>query len=126
MKEEINILNTQIRTCQSQESDYWNNYFARFSNLKNISDVFHSADAQLKQNFIEKGFGKQLSYDGNIYRTAFLSPLFVSKALILKNKGLLEYNKKRGIFTNPPLRVPNEAPTEPIISILDWIDAASA
>jgi site-specific DNA recombinase len=126
LAEEINILNTQIRTCQSKESDYWNTYFARLSNLKNISDVFHSADAQLKQNFIEKGFGKQLSYDGNIYRTAFLSPLFVSKALILKNKGLLEYNKKRGIFTNPPLRVLNEAPTEPIISILDWLDAASA
>ena len=123
---EINALDSQIKLSQAKESDYWNAYFARFANLKNISDVFYSADLQSKHNFIEKGFGRELTYNGEVYRTGYLHPLFVSKALILKNKGLLEYDKKRGFPQKSPLGVGNREPIEPLISILDWIDAASA
>ena len=124
--EELQVINEQIQKAQASESDYWKTYFSRFKNLKTISDVFHSADPQLKKNFISMVFGKHLAYDGEIYRTPFLSPLFVSKALILKNKGLLDYNKKRGILENPPLRVVNQSSTEHILPILNWIDLASA
>jgi site-specific DNA recombinase len=102
LSSEIEILTSQLRASQAKENDYWNAYFARFANLKNISDVFRSASLQSKQNFIERGFGKELTYNGEVFRTAYLNPLFISKAVLLKGKGLLEYNKKTGISEKSP------------------------
>ena len=102
LSSELEILSSQIKSSQAKESNYWTAYFARFANLKNISDVFRSASLHNKQNFIEIGFGKELTYNGEVYRTAFLNPLFLSKALLLQGKGLLEYNKKTGISKKSP------------------------
>ena len=70
-----------------------------------------------KKTFIEIGFGRELLYDGSIYRTAYLNPIFEPKALILKRKSLLEYNKKTGSSLEYPLRgerrVSNPRPSEP-------------
>lgn len=102
---DIEAVEAQIKFSQTKETDYWNTYFARFSKLKNIREILNAASLQNKQNFIKIGFGQELTYNGEIYRTAFLDPLFISKALILKTKGLLEYNKKTGISEKPPLWV---------------------
>lgn len=108
---EIKDLDNKIKLSQVTENSYWSAFISRFSNLKNISQVFLSADVQGKQNFIEKVFGTELAYNGEVYRTAFLNPLFLSKVLVLQRKGLLEFHKKTGISLKSPLWVADRVRT---------------
>jgi hypothetical protein len=52
--------------------------------------IFHKADMHHKHTFIRAVFNNSLSYEGGIYRTPYLLPIFHSKALTLKEKKLLE------------------------------------
>lgn len=66
--------------------------------------VFDNLDVQGKKKFIEKGFGKGLAYDGVVYRTTFLNPIFLSKALVLSRKELLKNRQKNGDFGKIPVK----------------------
>ena len=79
------------------------------------------ATAQEKLNFVEIGFGKELEYDGKVYRTGYLNPVFKPKTLILKQKELLFVETKKGILKESPLGVGSERLTEPYEDILLWI-----
>ena len=57
-----------------------------FDNLTDLLYIFDSLDVQKKKTLIEQVFGKGLAFDGMIYRTPYINPLFMSKALILSNK----------------------------------------
>ena len=102
MKSEIDLLNQQISYAQVKEQSYWDRFSEKFVKLKNIHNIFEKADIQEKHSFIEKGFGKLLSYDGNIYRTTFLHPVFEDKYLILSDKELLKLHKKTEILQKSP------------------------
>lgn len=58
--------------------------------------VFDNLDVQNKKKLIDKVFGKGMQYAGVVYRTPFLNPIFLSKALVLSRKELLKIDKKRG------------------------------
>ena len=98
-------IESQIKSAQRKKIEYNKAFYETFENLSNISYIFDNLDVQQKKLFIEKGFGKQVVYDGSVYRTPFLNPLFLPKSLILSNKELLKYNKKTSHFENDPLRV---------------------
>lgn len=102
---ELQLVESQIKLAVSQNDNYWTNFDKKFENLKNLKQIFERGDVQQKKTFIELGFGKQLTYDGNVYRTQFLNQLFADKALILRNKQLLEYNKKTDISEKYPFWV---------------------
>lgn len=58
--------------------------------LKNIGNIFSEWPLHQQQLFINTVFCSSLFYRDGIYRTPKLYPLFVDKALILKENGLLE------------------------------------
>lgn len=61
--------------------------------LNNISEIFENWPLHQRQLFITTSFGKNIVYKDGIYRTAFLHPIFADKALILKEKRLIEIDK---------------------------------
>ncbi|HRN99024.1 MAG TPA: hypothetical protein PLA69_06915 [Flavobacterium sp.] len=126
LKTELKAMEEEINAANTTENAYWKHYFSRFENLKNISQIFHSGDVQMKQNFIKIGFGEKISYNGAIYRTAFLHPIFEPKTLIMSKKDLLKLHKKTGISEKPPLRVEAITITKHLNALLDWLDQAAA
>jgi hypothetical protein len=58
--------------------------------LENLSETFFAFPLHQQQLFISTVYSRSLSWDGQKYKTDFLDPLFADKALILKEKGLLE------------------------------------
>lgn len=105
IKAEIKDLDHRIEVLTSSNNAYWTRFASQIENLKSIKTVFHMADTPQKFVFVENGFGNSLSYNGDLYRTAFLNPIFSHKALILRRKGLLELHKKKGIHDESPLGV---------------------
>ena len=57
--------------------------------ITGIADVWEVLPLENKQKFIKVVFGQNLVYTGGNYRTPYLHPFFIPKALILKEKGLL-------------------------------------
>ena len=105
LNKELDLLESQIKSAQRKKSQFSEAFYDSFKNLNNLSYIFDNLDVQKKKTFIEIGFGRELLYDGSIYRTTYLNPIFLPKALILKRKSLLEYNKKTGNSEEFPLRV---------------------
>ena len=102
---EYQQIERQIKSAQGKKKECDKAFYETFKNLGNISYIFDNLDVQKKKLFIEKGFGKQLVYDGSVYRTPFINPIFLPKSLILSKKELLKYHKKMGHFENDPSRV---------------------
>lgn len=106
LKTELKKINEEIKLLQSSDRKYWEAVIEEFKYLRSLRDVFHIASLQEKRNFIEIGFGRTLSWDGNIYRTGFLNPIFAGKQLILSRKELLILDKNKGETVNFPLGSP--------------------
>lgn len=123
---ELELLESEIRTAKRKDTIYSEAFFNSFNKLNSISYIFDNLDVNKKKNFIEIVFGRELVYDGRVYRTPFLNPVFVSKALLLKRKSLLEYNKKTSHFENDPFRVLNGALTEHFIKVFRFLENVSA
>lgn len=121
VKAELNIVNTSIEKVKSIESSFETYLLSAVNHLTSLRDVFHLATVQEKINFVEIGFGKELIYDGSIYRTNYLNPVFAYKSLMLSQKELLVYEQKKGILNESPLRVDDERLTEPYEELLLWI-----
>lgn len=97
-----------------------------FAKMSKLETLFQSLDIHGKHLMIQKVFGKSLTYDGNTYRTPYLHRLFISKSLLLKGLGLLNYEKKAGFFSADPLGEDNDASTEhPIFDFLNFLKTAS-
>ncbi len=94
LKKDLSEINIKINDLKEMKSNYDNYFNHSIGYLSSVKKVFHLASTQEKLSFIDIVFGKELTYDGNIYRTPFINPLFVSKSLILKGKNLLDYQVK--------------------------------
>lgn len=81
----------------------WDKYEQELEAMKNIPDLFKRATGAEKSEFFNIGFGSALVFENGIYRTTFLSPLFRAKALILKQKRLLNYQQPGEISGKDPL-----------------------
>lgn len=123
LKSEIKQLDNQIKIFSENKGIYWTRFADQIENLKSIKSNFQTATTPQKAVFIEKGFGKGLVYDGTMYRTPYLNPIFQHKALVLRRKGLLEVYKKTEILDESPLWVPNTDITEHFLTLFDWFDS---
>ena len=118
---DMSTVNSAIDKIKSIESSFDTYLSTAVNHLTSLKDVFHMASVQEKMNFVEIGFGKELTYDGSIYRTNYINPIFSPKVLVLKEKRVLVYENKKGILNESPLRVGNERLTEPYEDLLLWI-----
>jgi site-specific DNA recombinase len=66
--------------------------------LKDMRYVYSFSDTRAKHELIKTVFDNSLYYQQGIYRTPYLIPIFLDNALIMKEKGLLEVDKKGGNF----------------------------
>ncbi|WP_313373800.1 recombinase family protein [Chishuiella sp.] len=103
LKKELSEINIRINDIKNLKSNFDHHFSNSISYLSSLKSVFHLASTPEKLKFVEMVFGRELIYDGNIYRTHFINPLFVSKVLILKGKKLLEYVKNQQDFPKSSL-----------------------
>lgn len=61
----------------------------QLANLNNLVWLFNKATVAQKHAIIRFGFDNRLYYQDSVYRTPYLHHIFSSKAVILKEKGLL-------------------------------------
>ncbi len=66
--------------------------------LKDMRYVYSFADTRAKHELIKMVFDNSLYYQKGIYRTPYLIPILMHNALIMKEKRLLEIDKKGGNF----------------------------
>ncbi len=81
-------------------------YTALYGNLELLTDlryVYTHADTTEKQELVRLGFDNSLYYQNGVYRTPTMIEELSHNSLIMKEKGLLIYEKKRGNFEAPPL-----------------------
>lgn len=84
------------------------------NNLEKLTDlefVFNKTNALEKQELINMVFDQKLYYQEGMYRTPTMIDLLSHNCLIMREKGLLDYQKKRGNFSIPPLSGPDGART---------------
>lgn len=122
LKGQLKEIEEGINTLTQNKNVYWTRFAGQIENLKSIKSIFHEASTVQKSAFIRTGFGKTLQYDGELYRTAFLNPIFQHKTLILNRKDLLKVHKKTEIRDESPLWVPHEPITEHFHVLFDWFD----
>ena len=123
LKQELSDIKIKINSLEEIKSNYEYYFTNSMSYLNSVKKVFHLATTSEKLNFVEIVFGKELIYDGDIYRTPFINPIFVSKTLILKGKRLLDYTKKSEDFNKSSSSDHDEFSTEHFEKLFSWIDA---
>ncbi|PZQ96248.1 MAG: hypothetical protein DI539_30305, partial [Flavobacterium psychrophilum] len=80
------------------------------NNLEKLSDlefVFEKTNTLEKQELVKVGFEQNLYYQDGVYRTPTMIDLLAHNSHIMKEKGLLIYEKKRENFSIPPLSGPD-------------------
>lgn len=97
---EISKANTDTESMLSMMNDL-------LPKLTNISEVFFGWPMHQQQLFINVGFSHSLYYIDGIYRTPFIHPLFAHKALILKEKRLLEIEQSLENYGKVPYGTPD-------------------
>lgn len=91
---------SEMALCQRFITDYsapismvMAQYEERLPYLGNLHWFYQKAPLHEKQAFVRQVFKSMLYYREDLYRTAYLLPIFQPKALILKEKRLLEYEQ---------------------------------
>lgn len=91
--------------------------------LSDLSFLYNAASLEKKQAFVRIVFNSQLSYQGGMYRTPYLLPVFHFKALELKEKGLLEFQQPGDISANLQ-DVPRSGTLSNLETLLYWAKSA--
>lgn len=126
LKAEISKLSNEIKLLSKTKTAYADTILSEFDKLKTIRTAFEHADFNQKRTFIEIGFGRGLSWDGEVYRTAYLNPIFITKQLKLRQKNILFFEPKKAENRSFPLSTPNEFIAEPIELLFNWLKTAQA
>jgi len=95
LQREIKSLDSEITTIEQTEKNSWELIINEFSRLGSIHDVFEQASTMEKRELLKVGFGRLLSWDGSVYRTGYLNPIFSIKVLELRRLSLLKYEPKK-------------------------------
>ena len=72
------------------------------SRMVDVPKIFFASSIHNQHAFINEVFNHSLTYENGIYRTPCLSPAFADKALILKEKGLLEIQQPSDLGAKLP------------------------
>ena len=113
-------------TIEHLSSDQNKTFKILQNNLEKLSDlefVFNKTNALEKQELINLVFDHNLYYQEGMYRTPTMIDLLSHNYLIMREKDLLEYKKKRGNFSIPPLSGLNGLTIEPLIPILTFLES---
>jgi site-specific DNA recombinase len=70
--------------------------------LKDIKEIYVSANTIQKREFVKQVFDSNLYYESGIYRTPTMMPIMARNSLIMKEKGLIDFHKKRDNFSVIP------------------------
>jgi site-specific DNA recombinase len=100
------VLEDTIKSLNVPASRLWAKFKDKLSTLSDLSTLYNSANIHGKQAFIRIVFDSGLSYSNGIYRTPYILPMFADKALILKQKRLMEIhqpfeNLTSGLVSSP-------------------------
>lgn len=77
-------------------AEKWGLFAAHADKLGNLPHYWHTANTEGKHAFLRLVFDNKLSYYNGVYRTPIILPMFASKALILKEKRLIEIEQPLG------------------------------
>lgn len=114
LDEESYVLKTEI----SNRQQFNKGIKYDVDSLLNMGSIYKVADTVQKQSLLNGVFNNTLYYYDGIYRTPYMLELFQSKALILKEKRLLEYEKPLDYLADLPARSPNVTSIEHFLNFL--------
>ena len=97
------MLNTAIQNLQQDQDKIYKKLYNNLELLGDIRQVYNLADTTAKQELIRLVFDNNLYYENGMYRTPTMIEELSHNALIMEEKGLLVYKKKRENFAIPPL-----------------------
>lgn len=117
---ERQALELQALELSGQLATPWQRYRLELTRLGNLRYLYTVADPGQKQAFIRIVFDNQLQYANGAYRTPFLMPLFASKAVVLKEKGLLYVEQPSEFSGNTPVREVGGNLIELTSKLLEW------
>src|SRR5690606_3901591 len=120
------LLEEKVTQFTAPISKIWKRYHANLLLLNSLPTLFNSADIHKKQAFIRLVFDSRLFYTDGIYRTPYILPIFADKALILKEKRLLEIQQPLENSGENPVSAPNTLSIEHLPQLLQWVESLKA
>lgn len=89
-KADVARLQHKIAELSTDQQAYWDRLNDLLPKLSRLRTSYDAMPLYKKHQFINTVFDRQLTHDGNTYRTPYLHNLFSHNELILKEKGLLK------------------------------------
>jgi site-specific DNA recombinase len=102
-------LERRLLELDLDEDQYWDQVKRLLPKLHDIRGTIESLDLVSQQAFIRLVFNDSYMYDGEVYRTTFLDPLFAHNALVLKEEGLLVIEQSSIKNARTPISAPDRS-----------------
>jgi hypothetical protein len=99
---QLSYLRAQLSDLKKQDDATHTLLIQTIHQLSDLRHVFDTCNAVQKQELVRTVFDNSLYYENKVYRTPYLIPEFTHNHLIMKEKNLLIWEKKRGNFTISP------------------------
>lgn len=112
------ILEADILQLRQPLAEVEKMYRANFAALGDLHLIYQSASVKQKHSFVQLVFERGLYYHDKVFRTPTLMPVFHSKALMLKEKGLLIYEQPNAQTRNNLECSPRGDEFEPLRQLL--------
>jgi site-specific DNA recombinase len=97
------LLSESINRLNSDQEKVYKVLFKNLEYLKDLKYVYSQADTTEKQELIRLVFNNNLYYEKGVYRRPSMIEELSDNSLIMRDKNLLIYEKKRENFSIPPL-----------------------
>jgi site-specific DNA recombinase len=123
LKQQESELHNKLNELTLDVETYYNTVNEVLPQLKNLRENFITWPLHQKQLFIITLFHRPVQYIDGSYRTTYIDPMFADKALILKEKGLLNVEQSSSKSDVSPLRAGERSLIE---SLLNWKDVFAA
>jgi site-specific DNA recombinase len=97
-----NYLRAQIDQLKKEDNNTHTLLLQTVNWLTDMRHVFDTCNAVQKQELVRTVFDNSLYYENKVYRTPYMIPELSHNELIMKEKNLLIWEKKRGNFAISP------------------------
>jgi site-specific DNA recombinase len=102
-------LERRLIELSAGEDDYFDRLKRLLPKLYDIRGTIEALDLHKQHEFFRLVFDNSLTYDGEVYRTAFLHPMFAHNELILKQKGLIIVDQSLSENSKSPISAPDRS-----------------
>lgn len=120
------ITTAQITNLKRDDNELYTLLQHNIDRFTDLQYLYTNLETFEKQTFIKLVFDSGLYYQGGLYRTPYIMPIFSHNQLILKEKSLLLIDEKRGFLSKAPGRVHNVSGIEPLTQLLSFLKSVSA